>query len=169
MAIDGYTVNGTALVSVGTGTSGALEVLGYTQDGVDIDITEITEDIMTDVMGRAPQDVQAMGMTARIVCAFIALDRTVLAKITGRGDRTAVGQVNTPGLVLGAAGHLFRVGIASPFDTPWSFSKCLVRPGFGTRLATKANPLRVEFFALPYAAVTTVAGKDTPLWTRAIT
>lgn len=168
MAIDGFTVNGTALVSVGTGAAGALETLGYTQDGVDIEITELTEDIITDVMGRAPQDVQSMGMTARIVVSLIAMDRTVLAKVTGKGDRTTVGALNTPGLVMGNGGHLFRVGIASPFDTPWSFSKCFVRPGFGTRLATKANPFRIEFFAIPYAAFTVTAGKDTVLWTRSL-
>ena len=121
---------------------------------------------MTDVMGRAPQDVQAMGMTARIVCPLIAVDRTVLVDLLGRGDGTAVGQVNTPGLVLGHTGYLYKVGIGSPFDAPWSFPYCFIRPGFGTRLASKANPLRIEFFAIPFAPVATITGKDRPLWSR---
>jgi hypothetical protein len=168
MAIDGFCVNGTALVSVGTGSAGALETLGYTDQGVDIEIEELTNDIITDVMGMAPQEVQSMGMIARITVPLIAVDRTVLAKITGRGDRTTVGLVNTPGLLLGTNSHLFRVGIAAPLDTPWSFSKCFMRPGFGAKLATKANPFRVQFTAIPYAAYTVTSGKDTPLWTRSL-
>lgn len=168
MAIDGYAVNGAALVYVGTGSAGALELLGYTDAGVPMDVTEVTDDIMTDVMGKVPHDIQSMGMTARIVANLIAMDRTVLAKITGRGDRTTVGQMNTAGLVLGAAGYSFRVGISSPLDTPWSFSRCIIRPGFGTTHASKANPFRVEFFAWPVAAVTATTSKDAPLWTRSL-
>jgi hypothetical protein len=133
-----------------------------------MDVTEVTADIMTDVMGQVPQDIQSMGMTARIVANLIAMDRTVLAKITGKGDRTTVGTLNTAGLVLGAGGHAFRVGISSPLDTPWSFSRCIIRPGFGTTQASKANPFRVEFFAWPVAAVTATTSKDTVLWTRSL-
>jgi hypothetical protein len=168
VAIDGFTVNGSAVVSVGTGAAGALETLGYTDQGVDIDIQELTEDILTDVSGRSPQDVQLMGMTARIIVNLIAMDRTVFAKITGRGDRSTVGQTSTPGTILGANNYLFRVGIASPLDTPWSFPTCLVRPGYGTRLATKVHPFRIEFFAIPYLSYTTTSGKNATLWTRSL-
>src|SRR5690348_5025129 len=112
MAVDGYCVNGPALVYTGTGSAGALELLGYTVDGVDIDIVENTSPIMTDLFGpETPQDFQAMGMVARIVCSLIAIDRTVFNKVTGKGDRTAVGEINTPGIVMGVGGYAFRVGI----------------------------------------------------------
>ncbi|VTS00758.1 unnamed protein product [Gemmata massiliana] len=169
MAIDGYTVNGAARVQVGTGSAGALELLGYTDRGVQIDIQELTKDIITDISGEAPQDVQSMGMMARIVANLIAMDRTVFKKLQGRGDRTTPGLVNTAGLVLGGSGnYLFRVGIESPFDEPWSFNKCFVRPGYGTTLASAANPFRIEFQAIPWAAATAVTNKDTPLWTRSL-
>lgn len=71
-------------------------------------------------------------------------------------------------LFLSAGGHAFRVGISSPLDTPWSFSRCIIRPGFGTTQASKANPFRVEFFAWPVAAVTATTSKDTVLWTRSL-
>ncbi len=168
MAIDGFAVNGAALVYVGTGAAGALELLGYTDSGVDMDVQELTADIMSDVFGQAPHDVQYMGKTARIVANLIAMDRTILAKITGRGDRTTVGQLNTAGMVIGAAGYAFRLGISAPLDTPWSFSKAIVRGGFSTRLASKANPFRVEFFAGPFGSTTATTSKDVPLWTRSL-
>lgn len=169
MAVDGYMVNGTSFIYVGTGTAGALELLGYTDAGTDMTVNENKGEIFTDLFGpMTPQDFQDFGMTARIIAPLIACDRTVLAKITGKGDRTTVGQINTPGLVLGIAGYAFRVAIASPADSPWSFSKCVLRPTFGSKLATKANPFRVEFFAWPYASYTATTGKDTPLWTRSL-
>lgn len=168
MAVDGYMVNGAALVYTGTGSSSALELLGYTEAGVDQDIFENKSEIMTDLFGpMTPQDFQDMGMMARIVVPLIACDRTVLAKIMGKSDRTAIGQIGTPGLVLGVGGYAFRVAIAAPADSPWSFSKCIVRAE-GTRLATKANVFRVEFLAWPYASYTATTGKDAPLWTRSI-
>ncbi|MBP3954965.1 hypothetical protein J8F10_37400 [Gemmata sp. G18] len=168
MAVDGYCVNGAARVQVGTGSAGALELLGYTDRGVQIDITELKKDIVTDISGEAPQDVQDMSMTARIVVNLIAMDRAVFKKLQGRGDRTTPGLANTAGLVLGAGGYLFRVGIESPFDEPWSFNKCFIRPGYGTTLASAANPFRIEFQAIPWAAATAVTNKDTPLWTRSL-
>lgn len=168
MANESYAVNGPARVHVGTGTAGALEPLGFTDRGVQIDITELTRDIITDLCGEAPQDAQSMGMTARIVVPLIVLDKSVFKKLMGRGDRTSPGLMSTPGLVLGAGGYLFRVGIESPFDEPWSFEKCFIRPGYGTTLASAANPLRVEFFAIPWLAATATTAKDTPLFTRSL-
>lgn len=166
--IDGYLVNGTSFVYVGTGGAGALELLGYTENGVDQDITENKSEIITDLFGpMTPQDFQDMGMIARIICPFIAIDRSVLAKVMNRGDRTTLGSLNTPGLVLGVAGYGFRVAIASTFDSPWSFTKCILR-NTGVRLATKANPMRLEFLAWPYASYLATTGKDTPLWTRSL-
>lgn len=169
MPVDGYFVNGTAFVYVGTGSAGALELLGYTDAGTDMNVSENKGEIFTDLFGpMTPQDFQDFGMTARIVAPLIAADRTVLAKILDKGDRTTLGLLNTPGLVLGVNGYRFRVAIASTFDSPWSFTSCILRPGFGTTLATKANPFRVEFMAWPYASYTATTGKDVPLWTRSL-
>lgn len=169
MAVDGYMTNGSALVYTGTGTGGALELLGYTTDGVQIRVTENVEPIITDLFGpQTPQDFQHMGMVAEITAPLIAVDRAVLAKVTGKSNRTAVGQVGTPGLVLGVTGHAFRVAISSVFDSPWSFSTCIVRPGFDTRLAVKAQPFNIQFFAWPYASYLATSGKDHVLWTRSL-
>jgi hypothetical protein len=161
-------VNGCAFVYVGTGTAGALELLGYTEAGVDKDIKENKREIMTDLFGdMTPQDFQDMGMVARIVCPMIAMDRSVFAKVYDKGDRATVGLLNTPGLVLGVAGYSFRVAIASPADAPWSFGRCVCLSE-STRLATKANPYRFEFFAWPAASYTALTGKDAPFSTRSL-
>lgn len=169
MAIDGFTVNGPALVSTGTGSVGALETLGYTEGGVDVEITEHTDPVMTDIFGtQIPHDFQDMGMSARITVPLIAIDRTVFLKVIGKGDRTTVGLLNTPGLLKGQGGHAFRLGIAAPADSPWSFTKVIVQPGTRLRLATKAYPITMTFFAIPFSAYTVTAGKDTSLWTRTL-
>ncbi len=173
MAVNTYCTFGSALVWTGTGTAGALELLGYTEQGVDIDITENKEELMTDLMGsKTPQDFQDMGMIARIVAPLIAVDTAVLNKIIGKGDRTAVGQVNTPGLVLGVGGYTFATAIISGsftsanYSLPWYFYTCVNRSN-GTRLATKANPFRLELVAWPYKSYSATTGKDAYLFGRA--
>ena len=169
MAIDGYMVNGTAFVYVGTGAGNALQLLGYTDQGVEMSVDEFKEPIMTDLYGnRVPQDYQDMGMSARITVNLIACDRTVLASVIGRGDRSEVGEISQPGLVLGMSGYAFGVAIASPADYPWVFYSCLMSKGFGTRLATKANPFRCDFQAWPFSPYTATTGKNATLWTRVL-
>jgi hypothetical protein len=92
---------------------------------------------------------------------------------SGSGGSTT-GLLNSAGIPMGSgfpngaggSGFLRKVAIASPADVGWSFTYCLVRPMVGTRLATKANPLRVEWFALPWQAVTATSAKNAVLWTR---
>lgn len=169
MAIDGYSLNGTALVYVGTGSAGALELLGYTEQGVDMDITENKAEIMTDLYGNmTPQDFQDMGMMARVVCPLIAYDRTIMAKVINKGDRTTYGSLNTPGIPVAQSGYAFSVGIAAPLDVPWYFFTCTTRAD-GMRLATKANPFRMEFVAWPWVSYVSTSAKNAPLFRRSFT
>ncbi len=185
MAIDQYTVSGCAFVYVGTGTASALELLGYTESGVDMDIKENKREIMTDLYGdMTPQDFQDMGMIANLASPLIAMDGTVLSKVMGRGDHTGTGvaaaqipedtgKLNTPGLVLGIGGYAFPIVIASNVPRlgtylagqAWKFHSCLTM-NEETRLATKANPFKASFMAWPYAPFTATTGKDVRLWSR---
>lgn len=165
---------GAALVYVGTGVAGALELLGYTEAGVDMEIAENKEELMTDLMGsKTPQDFQDMGMMGRIVTPLIAVDTAVLDKIIGRGDSAGTGEVNTPGLVLGIGGYAFPVAIqqaafsVANYSRPWYFYTCINRSN-GTRLATKANPFRLELVAWPYRSYTATTGKNAPLFARGL-
>lgn len=170
MAVDTWAINGTAFCYVGTGNASAMELLGYTEQGVDMDITENKTEIMTDLFGdKTPQDLQDMGMVGRMVMPMIAYDRAVMAKVISRGDRTTYGSLNTPGLPMGTNGYKIPVYISAPLDggTVWYFYSCVLKAE-GQRLATKANPLRLEIFAWPYKAYTATTGKDAPLFARAL-
>lgn len=168
MSINGYTVNGVAFVYVGTGVEGAMQLLGYTEAGVDQNIKENKREIMTDLFGdMTPQDFQDMGMIARIVCPFIAIDRTVMATIQGRGNQEVTGELNLPGLVLGVGGWSFPLAIASEADMPWYFQSAITL-NEETRLATKANPMKLEFFCWPYTSYLATTGQGTILWERVI-
>ena len=167
MPIDGYTINGTAFGFVGTGPGGALEVLGYTESGVDKSITYNRAEIITDLYGpMTPQDFQDMGMTAQIRFPFIAIDRTVLAKVMGAGD-AGIGLINTPGRVIGVSGYGIPLVIGSKADFAWSFPTTILR-NESTRLATKANPDTLEFFAWPFLSYLATTGKGATLWTRPV-
>lgn len=168
MAIDGYWATGPALVYSGTGSANALELLGFAESGVEVEITKNYEQIMTDIFGpMTPQELQDFGEVATITCPLIGLDRTVLAKVMGRGNRSAVGQINTPGRLVGANGDSFRVGIAAAADTPFSFNNCVVRPA-RFPMSVKAKPYTLTFFAWPYAAYTVTSGYNATLYTRSL-
>lgn len=119
-----------------------------------------------------PQDVMDMGKTAKINAPFVAVDREVLVKLTSLGDNSGSGgngnewRTNTPGLLLGAGGYTVGVAISSPADVGWIFPECVVRPGIGTTLATRLNPLKVEFFAWPFQTYNATSGKNALLWQR---
>jgi hypothetical protein len=168
MAIDGWTgANGPALVSTGTGSAGALEVLGYTQDGVDIRHVKQWEPIFTDVFGpRVEHDRQDFGEVAIITCPFVAIDRTVWEKVISRGDRGALGQFNTPGRL--ASNDAFRLVVAAPQDAFFvrSYTKAHIDPDARWRNATKANPLTITFYAGVFASYTVTAGLNTVLYTK---
>lgn len=169
-SINGYMVNGSAIVYTDVNTPGTYAILGYTDSGVDINVQQNKGEIMTDVMGpMTPQDFQDFGMTARIICPFIATDRTEMDAVISCGDFAgSYGNTSTPGIVVGENGYKFGVYITSAFDYPWTFENCIVRPGFGTKLAVKANVFRFEFFAWPYAPSNQIFGGDIPLFSRSV-
>lgn len=176
MAVGGYMVNGPALCYVGTGSSGALELLGFSREGVDIRVQEFTREIYTDLFGGdagPPMDMQTFGQMANLTIPLIAADRAVLTKVESRGDRTAAGQISTPGTVLGggvavgASGNIyFSCAFTSAADTPWKFAACYLKPDFNTRLGAQVAPFVLQLIAIPYALVTVTTGKDALLYTR---
>jgi len=171
MAVNTYAINGCAFVYVQDVGANTYSLLGYTESGVDMDITENKTEIMTDLFGdKTPQDFQDMGMMARLVIPLIAYDSVVLASIINRGDRSTYGSLNTPGLPLGQSGYGFAVYITAPLGVaaaPWYFYKCLMKTE-GQRLATKANPFRLELVAWPWVTYQATTGKNAPLFARSI-
>jgi hypothetical protein len=173
MAISTYTVYGAAFVYVNPAGAG-YSLLGYTEQGVDIDITESKDELMTDLLGtKTPQDFQDMGGLVRIVAPLIAVDTTVLDSIFMVGDLSSLGQINTPGVVLGINNKAVGIGIASPssggagFNRPWTCPTAIIR-SHGSRIATKANPWRLEAVGWPFLSFTASSGKGGVLFKRSL-
>jgi len=180
MAITSFQAFGPALVFVSfyeDQVLGPYSLLGYTDHGVRMRVIENKSDIITDIYGpMTPHDIQDMGAIANIQVPLIASDRGILAEIMNRGDHSSPGQINTPGLVLGANSFLFNIAITSnslalegQVDDPWQFPYCCTRPGFDTTLATRANPFTVEFFAFPWSIYSNTQAFDTTLFSRSFT
>lgn len=166
MAIDGFRISGPCLVSVGTGANAALETLGYSDGGVDFEHVKHLEPVITDIFGpRTFHTMQDMGEIGRITIPLIAVDSAVIAKIESKGDRTTLGQLNTPGSLLTA--HAFRVVLAAPqnADMVRSFTLALVEHVRGKN-ATKAHPTVLTLIAGPFQTYTVTSGKDVPIWTK---
>lgn len=169
MAIDGFHINGTALVYVSTGQGNSLEFLGYTTDGVDVEPTHNMAEIMTDVFGNmTPHDMQDMGDTATMQLPMIATDRAVLNKVLNRGNKSAFGRLNTPGMPLGSAGYGMSVLITSSLDSSWYFYNCFFRPNARVKLGVRAAPFNLSLLALPLATYATLNGTNALLYTRGI-
>jgi hypothetical protein len=126
-----FHVNGIAEIKVGTGTSGALETLGHTINGVYIDPQLLEEPIYTDA-GGGPGGVPATHVTQgeiHIVTAeLIVYDVAVLAKIRKGMEKTVnsvtegtmqkAGQILDSTAVGGSGvGGWFRLLILSPDDS----------------------------------------------------
>lgn len=169
MALDGYWNTGPGLIYTGTGSVGALELVGITDRGAEVEITKNYAEIFTDVFGPlTPQELQDFGEVAIIRVPLIDVDRTVLNKVMNRGNRAANGKINTPGRLVGASGDSMRVGIAAANDSPYSFNTCVVRPSAQFPMSVQTRPFNITFFAWPYAAYTVTAGLDSILYTRSL-
>lgn len=167
MALDGYWCTGPAIISTSTGTAGAFETLGITENGAEVEITKNYKELFTDVMGEmTPQELQHMGEVAVVTAPLIITDRTVLAKVLGRGNRASVGQLNTPGRFVGANGDHMSVGISGPYDFPYVFSAAVVRPA-RFPMSVSAKPFTITFYCWPYLAFTATVAINTYLYARA--
>lgn len=106
-------VNGEARVYTGTGNNGALQTLGVSVDGVEIEFKLATEDVIVDTFGpKVPLDVQYFLEEAEIRLELVWYDHSVLIKVLARiGPGSGTGPTanlaqNTFG-TMAAAGGLF--------------------------------------------------------------
>lgn len=83
MAASDLHVNGPAKVQVNFGSSWV--DLGYTENGVDVRLEELNEDVFSDEFGPSvPADVAYLGETAELVCSFISWDITNMENVEAR-------------------------------------------------------------------------------------
>lgn len=156
-------VSGEARIKIGSGSVGALEILGVSEDGVDINIEDHVDPVMTDTFGpRVPFDEQHFLETGTIQMRLIFYDEAILAKIRRPLlNSAAEGTMVEAGTLYGAAGHYFRLLILSPQDSlPWNFLSARMERAKRVKIGTKRNAWDLSFFAIPYTgfAGTSVGG-----------
>jgi hypothetical protein len=166
-------VNGVAELKCGTGTGGALELLGHSVDGVTRDPQIIEEPIFSDAgggPGGVPVAHQRFGEIHIISADMLVIDKSVLGKIR-KGGVALVGSV-TEGVMTKAGtvldnsqvggsgkGGYYRLLILSPDGgEPWNYLYArLVR--MPVRLSTRPSIYRLQWECIPYVGTgDTMAG-----------
>lgn len=162
-------VNGVCVVQTGTGADEALETLGVTVDGADVEIIDQTYPVHVDTYGGTagvPFDEQTMLQMARIRVDLVHYDETVLAKLRPCLPNGVDGTMPAAGALFGVGGSYRRLLLTSPIaGLPWNFLKARVDGSRQVRLGTKHNIWRMSFLALPYSG-STVTSSGVVLYNR---
>jgi hypothetical protein len=110
MATNEFHVNG--LASIWTTIGSGAVLLGYSQDGVTIELHYETEDIMTDKWGsKIPEDVMNLGQWATVKCNLIKYDTATLQYLEGRlVEAGAVGSAPNVFTSTSASGCVTAIG-----------------------------------------------------------
>lgn len=160
-------VDGLAVIWTGSGTDGALEILGYTRNGVE----QVNEPYMLDVPGDEnggddgpPVDIQILGEVVRMRCEMTKFDETVANRIRGRVNALTQtpGLPVTPGTLLFANDYHFRVlilpsGTDGVVTRPVNLPRCVPREPIEENKGTKFSTLLLEFTAYKTGADDTPA------------
>lgn len=167
-----YHVHGPAVIYTGTGSAGAGETFGISEDGVAIEEQKVDEPVKSDAAGGVPAEFQDMGQFMVIRFRVVAYDDAVLQHILSRGDRTSAGLGNTPGTLIHTNSYGFKLGIrgsGTNVDDPWYFptvSRATGRPA-GTKLGSRYTAWDMELTAIRFVPGTATTAKDVVLWARA--
>lgn len=146
-----FHVNGPAYMYAAVGSNNAWTALGYTEAGVDVEITNHLTPVMCDAAGvEAPADLQRMGRSAVITAPMVAYDHTTLDLIEQRGGLAGVGSEGTVGELMGTGGAAFGFGWKGPTDRDWRFTSCVLvnphRGRFGTKYTVDTLVVRAWVF-----------------------
>jgi hypothetical protein len=155
-----FHVNGPAYLYAAVNTNNTWMPLGYTEAGVDVEITNHYTPVMCDAAGvEAPADLQRMGRSAIITAPAVAYDQTCLDAIEKRGGLVAVGSEGTVGELMGTGGAAFGFGWKGPTDQDWRFTSCVLVTPHRARMGTKytVDTLTVRAWVFVPATVTNAA------------
>jgi hypothetical protein len=139
-------VSGEAPISVGTATAGALEVLGLSVDGVEIQLLQVENPVMADIGGnQLPVDFQHMGEQAFVTVTLSRWNEDVLRKIRSRPFTLGIpavaqatpadGLARPRGQLIGAGGAAFKLVISAQYEDPWHF--------YTTKIVGSPQPFKV--------------------------
>jgi hypothetical protein len=159
-------INGPAVLYVGTGTTPVHELLAVTESGVRIGYRHFYLPIHTDVSGpRQPADFQKVGMIGMVSGKMVSIDPVILDKVRKRGDATAVGQLNTTGLLMGAGGHSFALWVDGTGGKPHKFANAILWEDEDELVGTRRTEDDISFYAWALISATDLTAKDKVLWT----
>lgn len=141
--------HGKATIKVDTGSSNALEILGYTRNGVDVYDEGFWIDVPGDENGGDqgdPIDIQYLGEMARVRIELTKIDTAVLAKVMKRRNAAAktAGTVDTPGRFVFLNSEFFRLVIDSPTD-PRNFLRAIPRAPTQKNMGVRFTMKTIEF------------------------
>lgn len=138
-------VPGPALVRINAGEG--LEDLGYSINGVEVTPEVFMSDVPGDQNGGdegPPIDVQYFGETARVRMDLSKWDSAVADKVFARLSTKVGGAIGTPGSLIAAGSHSFRLLIL-PTSAPMNFLLAFPRAPIETNKGTKFARLTVEW------------------------
>jgi len=141
--------HGLAAISVGTGASFALELLGYTRNGADVSEEGFWIDVPGDQNGGDngdPIDIQYIGEMARVRLELTKFDTAILSKVMKRlNDATKTeGTVPTPGRFVFLNADWYRLLINTPTD-PKNFLRAIPRAPTQRNMGTRFTMKVIEF------------------------
>jgi hypothetical protein len=155
-------VPGPCELHVGTGSSGSLQFLGWSESGVRASINREWDDVPADIAGtRMPADVQFMGEQAYISCDLKVFNNPIFNKIASAQNPFSGTRGNMPygslGKLMVTEGAAYRLLVYSPYAvlkpamSAWSqlnfFTAWLAGPD-DIPNSTKATKIRALFRAI---------------------
>lgn len=145
-----YTINvaGAALVRTNTGNGGALENLGYTINGAEVEFIDFVLPVHVDDMGGEdgpPADVIQMGEIAIVRLTLSKWDPDVADRVIVRAKgATTVGVPIVAGTLMFATAYYYRLLIHSPL-TPFNFPRAFPRGSISINKGTRHSLLQMEW------------------------
>lgn len=136
-------VAGVALIKVDTGSSHALELLGYTRNGAECTFQVFMHDVHTDLDGGddgPPTDSQELGQIATIRLELTKWDTAVSAKIECRQYGATAGTVLSPGVLMVGGLKTYRLLIHSATN-PLNFPVVMFREPIELNKGTKYSTM----------------------------
>lgn len=142
-------VAGAALIQVDTGAAYALEDLGYTANGVDIEQQARWLDVPGDEFGGeagVPLDAQYMGEMHIIRIDLTKYDPGVVEKLAPRLYGGTAGSIGVVGTLALAGSKTFRVLIKSA-NAPRNYLRCIPREPIALNKGSRFSRLQMTFEA----------------------
>ena len=156
-----FHVNGLAKLNFGS------DYLGYSTEGVDVELRFNESEVMTDAWGdKVPEDVQNMGQDAIVSCELVKWDESTLQKVEKRfgsaGDIGHAPNVDDGGICIGTllkqcedyesltiARDSNNLGCEDNPEGPYVFNCVYLMGVENFRLGTKVTRKRITFRCLP--------------------